>query len=151
MPPVLNSLGPITDWLSGILFGPVIQKYDAVNKASSAAKVSHKASPLSMLEATIGLLFLLQSTLLALQCDVAADPVALDHTQYQRADRSCLCNSGGCGTLSAFVLQADKAFSDLRQAIQSNNGYVLGSFTYADVAMALACDKIKPLSEPYVR
>ena len=48
MPPVLNSLGPITDWLSGILFGPVIEKYDAVNKASSAAKVSHKVASLTM-------------------------------------------------------------------------------------------------------
>ncbi len=46
MPPVLNSLGPITDWL--ILFGPVIEKYDAVNKASSADKVSHKVASLAL-------------------------------------------------------------------------------------------------------
>ena len=40
MPPFLSYFGPITDWLSGIMFGPVIEKYDAVNKASSAVKVS---------------------------------------------------------------------------------------------------------------
>ncbi|CAL5227984.1 g11035 [Coccomyxa viridis] len=82
-----KQLRPITDWLSGILFGPVIQQCDAVNRASSVASSA----------------------------------------------------------------KADKAFSDLRLAIQSNDGDVLGSFTYADVAMALACDKIKPLGEPYVR
>ena len=60
MPPVLNSLGPITDWLSGIMFGPVIKKYDAVNKASSAAKVSHNVASITMLMGMIGMLYLQQ-------------------------------------------------------------------------------------------
>ena len=41
------------------------------------------------------------------------------------------------------------AFEQLREAISSNNGYILGSFTYADIAMAVACDRIEPLGPPY--
>ena len=83
MPPVLNSLGPITDWLSGILFGPVIQQCDAVNRASSvasSAKVSLPGLSLSVLRAMIGMLSLLQSIVLTLQYDVAADPMALSES-----------------------------------------------------------------------
>ena len=39
MPPVLKSLGPITDWLGIKMFGSMIAKYDGVSRASSAAKV----------------------------------------------------------------------------------------------------------------
>lgn len=44
IPPFLNSLGPITDWLGGMMLGPLIKKYDAINQASSAAKVTLVAS-----------------------------------------------------------------------------------------------------------
>ena len=47
MPPFLNSLGPITDWLGGMMLGPLIKKYDAINQASSAAKVTVIAFPRS--------------------------------------------------------------------------------------------------------
>lgn len=39
MPPVLKSLGPITDWLSTKMIGSFSAKYDEVSRASSAAKV----------------------------------------------------------------------------------------------------------------
>ena len=39
MPPFLHSLGPITDWLGGMMLGPLINKYDPINQASSVAKV----------------------------------------------------------------------------------------------------------------
>ena len=39
MPPVLYSLGPITDWLSSKAIGGLSAKYDEVSQASSAAKV----------------------------------------------------------------------------------------------------------------
>ena len=39
MPPVLNSLGPFTDWLSGMVFGSLASKYDELSKASSFSKV----------------------------------------------------------------------------------------------------------------
>lgn len=46
MPPILNSLGPITDWLSGMLFKGFRSKYEDVSKATSSAKVGvHKAAP----------------------------------------------------------------------------------------------------------
>ena len=41
MPPILNSLGPITDWLSSRQIGAFSVKYDEVSRASSAAKVRH--------------------------------------------------------------------------------------------------------------
>ena len=39
MPPMLGSLGPITDWLSSRRIGRFSAKYDEVSRASSAAKV----------------------------------------------------------------------------------------------------------------
>ena len=39
MPPVLNSLGPLTDWLSSMVFAGLASKYDELSKASSFAKV----------------------------------------------------------------------------------------------------------------
>lgn len=39
MPPVINSLGPITDWLGSMMFKPMIAKYDEISRASSVAKV----------------------------------------------------------------------------------------------------------------
>ncbi|CAL5224599.1 g7310 [Coccomyxa viridis] len=38
MPPILNSLGPITDWLSSRRIGALRAKYDSFSKASSATK-----------------------------------------------------------------------------------------------------------------
>ena len=43
MPPFLSSMGPITDWMSGVMFGPAIGKYAAVDKATGAVKVSRAA------------------------------------------------------------------------------------------------------------
>ena len=39
IPPMLGSLGPITDWLSSRRIGGLSAKYDEVSRASSAAKV----------------------------------------------------------------------------------------------------------------
>ena len=39
MPPVLNSLGPLTDWLSSMMYSGIASKYDELSKASSLAKV----------------------------------------------------------------------------------------------------------------
>lgn len=39
MPPILNSLGPITDWLSSRRISSFSTKYDEASRASSAAKV----------------------------------------------------------------------------------------------------------------
>ena len=44
MPPILNSLGPITDWLSSRNIGSFSAKYDEVSRASSAAKVRQRPS-----------------------------------------------------------------------------------------------------------
>ncbi len=44
MPPIANSLGPITDWLSSQRIGALSAKYEDVSRASSAAKVHHQAS-----------------------------------------------------------------------------------------------------------
>ena len=44
MPPMLSSLGPITDWLSSRSIGAFSAKYSEVSQASSAAKVHHLAS-----------------------------------------------------------------------------------------------------------
>ncbi len=44
MPPMLASLGPITDWLSSRRIGAFSAKYDEVSQASSAAKVCHRTS-----------------------------------------------------------------------------------------------------------
>ena len=43
MPPVLSSLGPITDWLSRKMVNAFSTKYDEVSRASSAAKVFQSA------------------------------------------------------------------------------------------------------------
>jgi len=43
VPPVLNSLGPITDWLSSKMINSFSTKYDEVSRASSAAKVGRSA------------------------------------------------------------------------------------------------------------
>ena len=47
MPPILNSLGPITDWLSSRNIGAFSAKYNEVSRASSAAKVRQRPSKLS--------------------------------------------------------------------------------------------------------
>ena len=44
MPPLLSSLGPITDWLSSRRIGAFTAKYDEVSQASSAAKVCYRTS-----------------------------------------------------------------------------------------------------------
>ena len=41
MPPIVNSLGPITDWLSSRRIGGLSAKYEGFSKASSTAKVHH--------------------------------------------------------------------------------------------------------------
>ncbi|CAL5224600.1 g7311 [Coccomyxa viridis] len=81
MPPILNSLGPITDWLSSRQIGAFSAKYDEVSRASSAAK-------------------------------------------------------------------AEKALQELREAVKANNGYVLGTFSYADITMAVAANAIDPIGPP---
>ena len=43
MPPIVNSLGPITDWLSSRRIGSLSAKYKGSSRASSAAKV-HRQS-----------------------------------------------------------------------------------------------------------
>ena len=45
MPPILNSLGPFTDWLSGIMFKGLLSKYKDVSNATSAAKVGCRRPP----------------------------------------------------------------------------------------------------------
>ena len=39
MPPVLNSLGPLTNWLSSMMVGGIASKYDELSRASNSAKV----------------------------------------------------------------------------------------------------------------
>ena len=39
MPPIANSLGPITDWLSSRRIGALRAKYEDFSRASSAVKV----------------------------------------------------------------------------------------------------------------
>lgn len=41
MPPIVNGLGPITDWLSSRRIGSFSAKYEEFSRASSAAKVHH--------------------------------------------------------------------------------------------------------------
>ena len=43
MPPIVNSLGPITDWLSSRRIGALNAKYEDFSKASSAAKVHYSS------------------------------------------------------------------------------------------------------------
>ena len=45
-------------------------------------------------------------------------------------------------------MQAGKALQELREALKANNGYVLGTFSYADVTMAVAANAIEPLGPP---
>ena len=45
-------------------------------------------------------------------------------------------------------MQAEKALQELREALEANDGYVLGTFSYADVTMAVAANAIEPLGPP---
>lgn len=46
------------------------------------------------------------------------------------------------------VLQAKKVLEELREVLKTNNGYVLGAFSYADITMAVACNVIDPIGPP---
>ncbi|EIE23059.1 hypothetical protein COCSUDRAFT_53495 [Coccomyxa subellipsoidea C-169] len=53
---------------------------------------------------------------------------------------------------SAASLEKTKAvLRDLQEAIKANGGYVLGSFTYADIAMAVAVQTIEPVGPPFTK
>lgn len=55
------------------------------------------------------------------------------------------CNNSDIWPITS---QANTAFREIREAINVNNGYILGTFSYADIAMAVACDTIEPLGPP---
>ncbi len=45
-------------------------------------------------------------------------------------------------------MQAEKTLQELREAVKANNGYVLGTFSYADITMAVAANAIDPIGPP---
>ena len=50
MPPIVNSLGPITDWLSSRRIGSLSAKYEGFSRASSSAKVHHHSYNVSVID-----------------------------------------------------------------------------------------------------
>ena len=65
------------------------------------------------------------------------------------ANFGCLPGRHTDGCRSA-QLQVKAALQDVRDAVKANNGYLLGHFSYADIAVAVAVlTSTDPLGPPY--
>ncbi|CAL8465486.1 g5022 [Coccomyxa elongata] len=54
-------------------------------------------------------------------------------------------------TSTASIDKTRAVLKSLRAAIEENNGYVLGSFTYADITMAVAVQVVAPVGPPFTK